>query len=347
MVGQTVSHYKILEKLGGGGMGVVYKAQDLRLDRLVALKFLPRDFGADEDQKKRFIHEAKAASALDHSNICTVHEINQTDDGQLFIVMAYYEGETLKKKIERGPLPVKEAIDFAIQVAQGLSKAHERGLVHRDIKPANLMVTNDGIVKIVDFGLAKQAGATEITKTGTTLGTAAYMSPEQAQGLNADGRTDLWSLGVTLYEMLAGRRPFQGDHLPAIVYSIVNEKPKPLKAFRLDAAPELEQVVAKALEKNRESRYGAAAELSRDLADYRATLTAPTSRSIDLQLLWRQTRRPKVAVPVLLILLALAGLAARSVHRSSKVLWAREQALPEISRLVEKGNYFAAYNLAS
>jgi serine/threonine protein kinase/pimeloyl-ACP methyl ester carboxylesterase len=344
MVGRTVSHYTILEKLGGGGMGVVYKAQDLKLDRLVALKFLPHEFGSEEEQKKRFIQEAKAASALDHPNICTVHEIDQADDGQMFIVMACYEGETLKKKIGRGPLPVKEAIDIAIQVAQGLVKAHEKGLIHRDIKPANLMMTDDGIVKIVDFGLAKEIGAVDVTRTMQTAGTAAYMSPEQVQGLHLDGRTDIWSLGVTLYEMLAGQRPFPGDTLAMVVHSIVVEQPKPLRGIKPEIEAELEQIVGKALAKDRQTRYRSAAELLKDLADYRTTLTA--SQSFDLKFFRRQSRRPKVVVPALLILLVLAGLVSWSLYRNSKARWAREQALPGITRLIEKGDTLAAFTLA-
>lgn len=178
MIGQTVSHYKILEKLGGGAMGVVYKAEDTKLKKTVALKFLPPELTRDEDAKKHFVHEAQAAAALDHPHICTIHEIDETPDGHLFICMACYDGESLKKRIARGPLLVLEALDIAIQVAQGLAKAHGAGMVHRDIKPANIMLTGDGVVKVVDFGLAKLAGQTKVTKTGTTVGTVSYMSPE-------------------------------------------------------------------------------------------------------------------------------------------------------------------------
>jgi serine/threonine protein kinase/Tfp pilus assembly protein PilF len=265
MIGQTISHYKILEKLGGGGMGVVYKAQDLKLDRFVALKFLPPQFGADEEEKRRFIHEAKAASALDHSNICTMHEIDETPDGQLFIVMAYYEGETVKKKIERGPLKLEEAIDITVQVAQGLAKAHEHGIVHRDIKPANIMVTTDGVAKIVDFGLAKLAGQTVVTKTGTTVGTVAYMAPEQALGEKLDQRTDIWSLGAVLYEMLTGKVPFPGDYEQAIMYRILNEEPQPITSLRSNVPMELERIVKKAVQKDRSNRYQQVNELLADL----------------------------------------------------------------------------------
>ena len=210
MIGQTISHYKILEHLGGGGMGVVYKAEDTRLKRTVALKFLPPALTADPEAKERFIHEAQAASSLDHLNICDIHDIGETEDGQLFIVMTCYEGETLKKKIEHGPVPLNSAIDIGLQVARGLQAAHEAGMVHRDVKPANIMVTAKGEAKILDFGLAKLAGGAILTKTGSTVGTAAYVSPEQARGEEVDQRSDIFSFGVVLYEMITGHRPFKG-----------------------------------------------------------------------------------------------------------------------------------------
>ena len=199
LIGQTVSHYRILEYLGGGGMGVVYKAQDLKLDRPVALKFLPPELTRDPEAKQRFIHEAKAASALQHPNICTIHDIDQTEDGQIFIVMDLYEGETLKSRIEHGPAGIDEAVEISLQMARGLAKAHEHGIVHRDVKPANVIVTCDGLVKIVDFGLAKLTGLTMLTKVGSTVGTAAYMSPEQARGEEVDQRADVWSRSVSSF----------------------------------------------------------------------------------------------------------------------------------------------------
>jgi serine/threonine protein kinase/tetratricopeptide (TPR) repeat protein len=274
LVGQTISHYKILEKLGEGGMGVVYKAQDLKLDRPVALKFLPPELTWDADAKERFVHEAKAASALEHSAICNIHEIGETDDGQLFIVMACYEGETLKAKLEDGYLDIDPALDIAIQIAEGLSRAHEAGIVHRDIKPANIMVTSRAEVKILDFGLAKLSGRTLLTRAGTTLGTAAYMSPEQARSETVDVRTDVWSLGVVLYEMLAGRRPFESDYEQALIYSILNETPEPLRTARAEVPEVVEQIVAKAMAKAKEERYQKIDDLLSDLKVARGTAEA-------------------------------------------------------------------------
>ena len=262
MIGQAISHYRILEKLGGGGMGVIYKAEDTRLKRTVALKFLPPDLTRDEDAKTRFIHEAQAASALQHPNICTIHDVEQTDDHRLFIVMDCYEGESLRQMIERGPLPIETAVDIATQVAQGLAKAHEAGIVHRDIKPANIMIGKDGIVRIVDFGLAKLSGQTMLTKSGSIVGTAAYMSPEQTRGEKVDHRTDIWSLGVVLYEMLTGRKPFESEYEQALMYSILSGEPKPIEEIRRGVPPEIIGIVQRATEKESERRFQTAAEMA-------------------------------------------------------------------------------------
>jgi serine/threonine protein kinase/tetratricopeptide (TPR) repeat protein len=265
MVGKTVSHYRVLEKIGGGGMGVVYRAEDTRLKRTVALKFLPPELSRDAEAKERFIQEAQAASALQHTNICVVYDVDETPEGQMFISMEHLEGETLKAKIERGPLRVEEAIAIAIQVAQGLTKAHERGIIHRDIKPANIMVTTDGLAKIVDFGLAKLARRTALTRAGTTAGTIAYMSPEQTRGDTVDHRTDIWSLGVVLYEMVTGHVPFRGDYENAVIYSILNTRPDPITALRTGVPMELERVVQKCLSRDPRERYQHADELLVDL----------------------------------------------------------------------------------
>jgi TolB-like protein/Flp pilus assembly protein TadD len=265
MIGQTISHYRILKKLGEGGMGVVYKAEDIKLKRTVALKFLPPESTRDPEAKARFIHEAQAASALDHPNVCTIHEIDETEDGQLFLAMARYEGETLKERIARGPLPLDDALDITRQIAEGLAKAHEQEIVHRDIKPANIFVTTDRLVKILDFGLAKLAGQTRITRAGTTLGTVAYMSPEQARGGETDARTDLWSLGVVLYEMMVGCRPFQGETQAAVVSAMQTSDPEPVTSRRTGVPTNIDLVIAKCLEKDPADRYATAEDLNVDL----------------------------------------------------------------------------------
>jgi len=265
MIGKTVGHYKILEKLGEGGMGVVYKAEDTKLKRTVALKFLPPGLTGDAEAGSRFVREARAAAALSHPNICTIHEIDETDEGRVFISMSYYEGETLKERIERGPLNLEEAVGVAECVARGLAKAHGSGVVHRDIKPANILLTADGEVKILDFGLAKLTGRTGLTKTGMTIGTVAYMSPEQTRGDEITPKTDIWSLGVVLYEMLTGRLPFKGDYDQAVIYSILNERPRSTRDLRSDIPFELDGVVAKAMAKDSSERYERASDLLSDL----------------------------------------------------------------------------------
>jgi serine/threonine protein kinase/tetratricopeptide (TPR) repeat protein len=274
MIGKTISHYEILGKLGEGGMGVVYKAHDTKLDRTVALKFLPSHIGTDETEKRRFINEARAASTLDHSNICTIYSIEETDDGQIFIVMAYYEGMSLKEKIEQGPLPLKDVINYSIQIATGLQKAHEKEIVHRDLKPANIFITNDDQIKIIDFGLAKAAERSILTKSGTTLGTVPYMSPEQAQGNKVDNRTDIWSLGVVMYEMITGQRPFKSEYETALVYSIINEEPEPVTGLRSGIPLDLEKIIGKCMEKNPEDRYKHSDEIIVDLRKVERHLTS-------------------------------------------------------------------------
>ncbi len=248
-------------------MGVVYKAEDTRLKRHAALKFLPPDLTRDEEAKERFVNEAQAASALDHPNICTIYEIDEDEDGQMFIAMAYYDGETLQKKVASGKLQVAGAIEIAIQIAQGLAKAHEHGITHRDIKPANVIITKDGVAKILDFGIAKLSGQSRLTKTGGTVGTVAYMSPEQTRGAEVDHRTDIWALGVVLYEMITARLPFKGEYEAAVMYSIWNEEPEPIISQRPETAAELNRVVSTALAKARDDRYQHADEMLVDLKD--------------------------------------------------------------------------------
>lgn len=265
MIGQTISHYKILEKLGEGGMGVVYKAEDAKLRRSVALKFLAPEMTRDQEAKRRFIQEAQAASALDHPNIAVVHEIDETDDGRSFICMAFYDGETLKEKIQRGPLDVEQASRIAIQILDGLQRAHEAGIVHRDIKPANVIVTHRSEVKIVDFGLAKLAGQTKLMRAAPRAGTTAYMSPEQATGDSVDHRSDLFSLGIVLYEMVTGKHPFLAEHELALLYLIINVDPVPPSALRPDLPKEVEQVILRLLQKDPAKRYQSAAEVQSEL----------------------------------------------------------------------------------
>ena len=265
MIGKIFSHYKILEKLGAGGMGEVFKAEDTRLKRIVALKFLPLDLTRNEESKKRFNKEAQTASTLQHNNICTIHDVSETEEGQLYIVMDYYEGDTIKQLVKQGPIDVDKALEITIQVAQGLNAAHEKQITHRDIKPGNIIIAKDGTAKIIDFGLAKLAWQTRLTRTGTTLGTAAYMSPEQTGGKEVDHRADIWSLGVILYEMLTGLTPFKGEYEQAVVYSIVNEEPKPITGIRTGIPIELERVVNKAMAKDPKDRYQHIDEMIVDL----------------------------------------------------------------------------------
>jgi serine/threonine protein kinase/Tfp pilus assembly protein PilF len=273
MIGETISHYRIIEKLGEGGMGVVYKAEDTRLKRSVALKFLSPDLMGSDEWKHRFIREAQAASALDHPSICTVHEIDEIDD-QTFIAMSYIEGRSLAERIESGPLEAAEAVRIAIQVAEGLQRAHRKGIVHRDIKPANIMLTDDGHAKILDFGLAKLADRTRLTKTATIMGTVNYMSPEQARGEAVSHGADIWSLGVVLYEMLTGEIPFQGANDQAVIYSILNKEPGPVSSIRKDMLHALDESVQRMLRKESEERYEGMDSLIKDLKRARSDLAA-------------------------------------------------------------------------
>jgi len=284
MIGQTISHFRILEKLGEGGMGVVYKAEDTKLKRTVALKFLPAELTRDQEAKERFVHEAQAASALQHNNICTIHDIDETADGRLFIVMDCYQGESLKSRIAKGPLQSEVATDFALQIAQGLAQAHDKGIVHRDLKPSNIIITNDGVLKILDFGVAKLTGQSRLTRTGSTVGTVQYMSPEQARGEEIDSRSDIWSLGAVLYEMTTGRAPFSGDYSEAVIYQILNEEARPPSSHRTDLPPDIQRIIRKCLEKERERRYQHLDELVVDLSRLKGV-------SVGFRLTWRTAQR--------------------------------------------------------
>ena len=313
MIGQTISHYDVIDKLGEGGMGVVYKAQDTRLDRTVALKFLAPHLLDDDEAKVRFLREAKAAAGLDHSNVCTVYEVGEAE-GKTFLVMALIEGESLEARIAKGPLPLSEALDISRQVADGLEAAHEKGVSHRDIKPANIMLDSKGRATVMDFGLARLTEASRLTKTGQTLGTVPYMSPEQLQGAETDHRTDIWALGCVLYEMVAGARAFRGEYQQALAYEIVNEEPEPLTGVRAGVPMELEFIANKCLEKGPSARYSSAADLATDLrrvgrnldSDGRSAVrkAAPTPAPMT------RSSRTRVAIVALASAIALALLAA-------------------------------------
>ena len=300
-IGRTVSHYEIVDRIGGGGMGVIYRARDLRLDRQVALKFIAPELRRDSEARRRFQHEARAASALDHPNICTIHDIEETDDGRSFIVMAAYEGGTLRDRIARGPLPPAEALSLAEQVAAALAAAHAGGIVHRDVKPDNVFVTSDGVVKLLDFGLS---GSTEagMSGSGGLGGTAAYLSPEQARGRRGDARSDVWALGVVLCELLTGARPFQGVAPAEVVGRILADEPD-LGALPQECLPGGEAVIARALAKDPAARFADAGEFLEALRAWREELRRATESAR-----WKRRRTWLVGGAAGVIILA-AGIA--------------------------------------
>jgi len=357
IIGETISHYRIVSLLGAGGMGEVYKAEDTRLKRAVALKVLPLALVEDRDAKQRLLLEAQAASALDHPNICTIHEIDETAEGRVFLAMAYYGGETLKQRIERGPLGIEEAIDIIVQVARGVAAAHDAGIIHRDIKPANILLCSPGSarapatgfgggasaarVKLLDFGIAKLSGQTAMTRTGTTVGTVAYMSPEQIMGHGVDARTDLWSLGVVLYELLAGRRPFAADNEIAVIRAIADDQPRPLRQVRSDVPAAVEAIVDKALQKALPQRYASAHDFLHDVESLRVATPADATpatvtRSTETRVVGRRTIA--LASAVLLVVAAAAGWFG---YRATRARTARE-IVPEIRALVQNEQYAAA-----
>jgi adenylate cyclase len=274
MIGQTISRYRVIEQIGQGGMGVVYKAEDLRLGRHVAIKLIAPELTRDPLARSRFLQEARTISSFEHPNICVVHEIDETADGRMFMAMTYYAGETLKQKIARGPLPLDRALDIAAQVAEGLARAHEQGIVHRDVKPANILVPDRGPVKILDFGIAKLLGAEQLTQDGRTLGTVFYMSPEQVLGDAVDHRSDLWSLGVVLHEMLTGGLPFPAEHPQAAIYAILNTPPR-IRELSATAPPPVVELVRRCLAKTPSGRPASAEALAAELSRLRSSGPAP------------------------------------------------------------------------
>ncbi|MDH3198042.1 MAG: protein kinase, partial [Candidatus Krumholzibacteria bacterium] len=330
MIDRTVSHYRIQQRIGGGGMGIVYRAMDLRLNRLVALKFLAPELTRDENAKRRFLHEAQAASALDHPNICPVYEIDETPEGQLFIAMPLLDGEPVRERVARGPLPVQEAFEIAFNVVQGLAHAHHAGIVHRDIKPGNVVITGEGYVKIVDFGLAKLRGRSRLTASDATLGTVAYMSPEQAGHDEVDHRADVWSVGVLLSEMLTGRLPFRGQIDQAMVYSILNEDPTPVAELRKDVPRECAAIVERCLQKDPDKRYQSAEALAAAIVaaaqklGWESAMGSGAISAIVPVARARRTRLPVRAVAATLaVVLAAVALYQVVLHREPAVFTTR------------------------
>jgi formylglycine-generating enzyme required for sulfatase activity/dienelactone hydrolase len=345
MLGQTVSHYRIVELVGAGGMGVVYKAEDTKLRRTVALKFLPIELTQDKEARERLRLEAQAASALDHPNICTIHEIDETPDGHVFVAMSFYDGKSLKERIAGGPLPVADALRLAIEAARAIAAAHEAGVVHRDIKPANVMLTRRGEVKLVDFGVAKVSDRTELTRTGVTFGTIAYMAPEYVLGQAADQQTDVWALGVVLYEMLAGWRPFDGEHGVAVMNAIANKTPIPLRQARHEVPAELERIVMRALEKPRDARYRTMRDMLQDLESLQVALTQSAAPPAPGALTTTPPRkRPLVWIAASVAVAGALGLAGWWQYNASRVRTARNS-VPQIHKLIEEEKFSAAYRL--
>jgi len=355
--GTRLGPYEIQSLIGAGGMGEVYLARDTRLQRIVAIKVLPAHLSSNPDLHARFAQEAKSISALQHPNICVVHDIG-SQGGVDFMVMEYVAGQTLDKLVPAGGLPTDVAVRYAMQVAEALARAHAAGIVHRDLKPANIMVGEDGLVKVLDFGLAKLAapasassndGATIVsgaTTPGMIVGTLAYMSPEQAEGKSIGARSDIFSFGAVLYEMLAGKKAFDGQSSAALLAAVMRDDPKPLNELRRDVPPEVGRIVNRCLKKDPAARYASGAEVARDLKDCRDLLFPESGVGLSPARIAREARRPRVLLPLLLVVILLVSGASWLVKRSRDARWAREVAVPEISKLADQGKFGDAYALA-
>ncbi|MBZ5494984.1 MAG: protein kinase [Acidobacteriia bacterium] len=355
MIGKTISHYRIIEKLGQGGMGEVFLADDVSLGREVALKFLSQELQQDPAAHKRLLREAKATAALDHPHICNVYEVAEVD-GRDFIVMEHIQGQTLKDRLLRGPLPINEMLQVALEVAGALEEAHEKGIIHRDLKPANIMLTRKGHAKVMDFGLAKHltvrsAGVPEaatatvpadepsLTDKGAVVGTVSYMSPEQVEGKPLDARSDIFSLGAVLYELLTGQRAFQGESAISTMSAILRDSPVRASKVRPEVPHKLEAILNRCLEKNRDLRYASAADLHQELVEFQAELLGRSTG-------FRTLLHPRIALPLLLVLAAAIAGALWVGVRSYRANWARNEMLPEITRLTDQGEYVKAFELA-
>jgi cephalosporin-C deacetylase-like acetyl esterase/predicted Ser/Thr protein kinase len=343
VIGETVSHYRVISEIGSGGMGVVYKAEDLRLGRFVALKFLPPQLVRNVEARQRLFAEARAASTLDHANVCTIYDVEELPDGRAFIAMAFVDGETLKARMERGPIPAAEAAKIAVQVAHGLARAHQAGIVHRDIKPGNIMITGDGEAKLLDFGIAKAHGAVDLTRTGTTLGTIAYMAPEHVRGGPGDERGDVWALGVVLAEMLTGKRLFTGTDDYELLQAIVE---KPIPALVAPGIPgehaALGAIVSRALERDRGKRYAGAGEMATALEEFlKPAGTGPVIIGLDGR------ARKGMTLAVAAAVIAAVAIGGTWAWRSSGARTARNVTLPEALRLTDLDRHGEAFLLAT
>jgi len=342
--GTMVSHYRIIQKIGAGGMGEVYLAEDTKLKRQVALKFLSPHLWQDEDCRARFKREAQAAAKLSHPNIITVFEVSEFQ-GRPFFAMEHVEGRSLREFSADKDLSIEQILELGIQICEGLNDAHEKGVTHRDIKPSNILIDSHGRAKIVDFGLASVVGSDQLTKTGSTLGTIGYMSPEQVRGEAVDHRTDLFSLGTVLYELIIARRPFQRDSDAATLHAITHETPEPLSRYRTHVPSELESIVRRALEKDREKRFQSANEVLQQLEELRGQMTEAEAKVVDLRVIQRILKKPRVAIPLSVILAFLAAAMFFIYQHRTNVQQAREL-LPQIEELAQVEKYFEAFDLA-